>query len=391
MKKILFISAVIYLIISGPTNTLISQENQNLFLNSPKLIKDPGLYYKYSPDSRRFTGISSLAVTKGGHIWAVWYAGTTPGEDHNNYVVVANSNDNGNSWNEVLVIDPDSGGPVRTFDPEVWVDPNGKLWVFWAQGISQKIQVEMEGHIAGVWAITTNDGDNPMPEWSSPRRLAEGVMMCKPTVLSDGEWILPVSTWFLTDNSAKLVSSTDQGKTWKVKGECHIPEDIRTFDEHMIIEKDDHSLWMWIRTKAGIGESFSTDVGKTWSDMKNSEVEHPSARFFIRKLNSGNLLLVKHGPISVRTGRSHLMAFISKDDGENWSNGLLLDERPSVSYPDGQQTPDGTIYITYDYNRTGEQKVYMTSFTEEDILSPDYDKSILKVFNNRKVISDGGK
>lgn len=370
---------------------IISAQEELDFLSPPKVVDDPGMYYKYSPDSRQFTGISSLAITPNGRMWAVWYAGVTPAEDHNNYVVVATSIDKGNSWDEVLVIDPDGGGPVRTFDPEVWVDPNGKLWVFWAQGISRKIQVEMGGHIAGVWAITTDQGENANPKWSSPKRLAEGVLMCKPTVLKNGEWALPISTWFLTDNSAQYVSSTDQGRTWSVKGSCHVPENVRTFDEHMIVERNDGSLWMWIRTKAGIGESFSRDGGKTWSEMIPSNVEHPSARFFIRRLNSGNLLLVKHGPISIRTGRSHLMAFISKDDGKTWSNGLLLDERPTVSYPDGQQTEDGTIYITYDYNRTGQQHIYMTSFTEEDILSAQHDESILRVFNNRKLISEGGR
>lgn len=385
MKKILFISVIIYLIISGSTKTLISQENQDLFLNAPELIENPGLYYKYSPDSRKFTGISSMAITENGKLWAVWYAGPTPGEDENNYVIVASSQDGGNSWSEILAIDPDGGGPVRAYDPEVWVDPNGKLWVFWAQAIGH------DGSIAGVWATTTSDLENNLPNWSEPKRLTDGVMMCKPLILSNGNWVLPASTWRKTDHSAKMVVSEDKGKTWNIKGACNVPKEVRSFDEHMFVEKNNGSLWMLVRTNYGIGESVSTDLGKNWNDLKPSSIEHPSARFFIRRLHSGNLLLVKHGPISVRTGRSHLMAFISKDDGENWSNGLLLDERPSVSYPDGQQTPDGTIYITYDYNRTGEQKVYMTSFTEEDILSPDYDKSILKVFNNRKVISDGGK
>lgn len=369
---------------------LFSQEKVD-FTSPANLIEDPGRSYKFSPDSRKFTGISSLAVAENGRMWAVWYAGVTPGEDYNNYVVVATSIDGGNSWDEVLVVDPDGGGPVRTFDPEVWVDPNGKLWVFWAQGISRKIQVEMDGRIAGVWAITTEEGDVAKPKWSAPKRLAEGVMMCKPTVLKNGQWVLPVSTWFLTDNSAQFIVSTDQGRTWNVRGACHVPEVVRTFDEHMVVERNDGSLWMWIRTKAGIGESFSKDGGKTWSEMKKSDVEHPSARFFIRRLNSGNLLLVKHGPVSIRTGRSHLMAFISKDDGKTWSTGLLLDERPTVSYPDGQQTADGTIYLTYDYNRTGEQHIYMTSFTEEDILSPKHDESIYKIFNNRRLISDGGR
>ena len=132
---------------------------------------------------------------------------------------------------------------------------------------------------------------------------------------------------------------------------------------------------MLVRTTYGIGESISKDRGKSWSPLVPSEIQNPSARFFIRRLMSGNLLLVKNGPINIRTSRSHLMAFISKDDGNSWSNGLLLDERSGVSYPDGQQVKDENIYIIYDYNRTKEQMILMTKFTEEDILENKDDDS----------------
>ncbi len=146
-----------------------------------------------------------------------------------------------------------------------------------------------------------------------------------------------------------------------------------------------------MRTQYGIGQSTSQDMGATWSDFSHSGIEHPSARSFIRRLDSGNLLLVKHGPIKIKTGRSHLMAFISKDDGKSWSPGLLLDERQTVSYPDGQQTSDGMIHLIYDYNRTGDQHILVTQFTEADILSAQHDEMIFKVFGNRKVVSDAGR
>jgi hypothetical protein len=212
-------------------------------------------------------------------------------------------------------------------------------------------------------------------------------MMCKPLVLSTGEWILPASTWRLTDNSAKIIVSIDNGNTWTEKGAVNIPKDVRSFDEHMIIEKNNGNLWMLVRTQYGIGESISVDRGYLWSPFVPSKIQHPAARFFIRRLNSGNLLLVKHGPIDMKTGRSHLMAFISKDDGETWSKGLLLDERKGVSYPDGQQIDDGTIYIIYDYNRTKEQMILMTSFTEEDILTEDSDSKIIEIYSRRRIIS----
>jgi hypothetical protein len=84
------------------------------------------------------------------------------------------------------------------------------------------------------------------------------------------------------------------------------------------------------------------------------------------------------------------MAFISKDDGKTWSRGLLLDQRKGISYPDGQQIKDGTINIVYNYNRRTDQNILVISFSEENILSDNCDKEIIKVFNNRKTISKGG-
>jgi len=312
--------------------------------------------------SRKFQGIPSLAISPGGRLWATWYAGKTPDEDQNNYVVIASSGDSGKTWTENLIIDPDAEGPLRAFDPELWLDPEGRLWSFWAQTIGH------DGTIAGVWARINEDPDREDSKWSPPRRLTDGIMMCKPTVLSSGEWILPASTWRDTDNSARVIISTDKGQTFSLRGACNVPEEVRSFDEHMIVEKKDKSLWMLVRTKYGIGESVSRDRGKTWSALLPSSIQHPSARFFIRHLHSGNLLLVKHGPISKRTGRSHLSAYVSEDDGRTWSYGLLLDERSGVSYPDGQQSPDGTIHIIYDYSRTGDRGILMATFTEEDAI-----------------------
>ena len=319
--------------------------------------------------TRRFQGIPSLAAAPNDRLWAIWYAGKTPAEDHNNYVVITTSGDGGGAWVERLVIDPDGEGPVRAFDPQLWMDPTGRLWAFWAQAIGH------QGTVAGVWAMTNADPEADDADWSAPRRLTDGIMMGKPIVLSTGEWLLPVSTWRDTDNSARVVVSDDQGQTWDLRGACDVPKDLRQYDEHMVVEKRDGALWMLIRTNQGIGESQSSDRGRTWSPFRASPIQHTSSRFFIHRLASGNLLLVKHGPIHEITGRSHLTAFTSTDDGASWSNGLLLDERAGVSYPDGQQGKDGTIYIIYDRSRTGEGEILMSRFTEADVNAGGGDRS----------------
>jgi hypothetical protein len=342
-----------------PALVALAGGSEQAFLVAPRYVAEPG------PDNaatnRAFQGIPSLAVAPGGRLWAIWYAGITPAEDQNNYVVVSTSADGGVTWREVLVVDPDGEGPVRAFDPELWLAPNGRLFAFWTQTIGY------DGSVAGVWTMTTDSPDAAQPEWSKPRRLTDGVMMCKPLVLSTGEWALPASTWRSTNRSARMVVSADQGRTWILRGACNVPKAARQFDEHMFIERRDGSLWLLARTKYGIGESVSTDRGKTWPDLQPSALPHPSARFFITRLASGRLLLVKHGPLDQPTGRSHLTAFVSTDDGRTWGGGLLLDERNGVSYPDGQQAADGIIRIVYDFSRTDARQILLATFREEDV------------------------
>jgi len=365
--------------IFGGTGAMAADD---VFFSPPKYVGPPRV--EHAVTNRAFQGIPSMAVTPGGRLWANWYAGVTPGEDQNNYVVLSTSGDGGKSWQDVLVIDPDGDGPVRTFDPELWMAPDGRLRVFWAQTVGH------EATVGGVWCIEIANPESDRPACGKPARLTDGVMMCKPIVLSSGEWVLPASTWRQTDHSARMVVSADAGKTWSIRGGCQVPKDVRAFDEHMFVERKDGSLWLLVRTKYGIGESVSTDRGATWPELAPSDIAHPSARFFISRLKSGNLLLVKHGPIGQKTGRSHLTAFVSRDDGKTWGGGLLLDERTNVSYPDGQETADGIIRIIYDYSRTGDRHILMAAFREEDAAAG---KAITDAVRLRHLVSEasGGR
>jgi hypothetical protein len=334
---------------------------------------------EHTETNRAFAGIPSMAVAPKGRMWATWYAGPTPAEDLNNYVVLSTSNDDGATWTEVLTVDPDAGGPVRSFDPELWVSPDGRLFFFWAQMEKGRRDAEL-----GVWCIETAEPDAAQRTWSQPRRIGDGVMMCKPLTLSSGQWVLPISKWREHDNSAQMIVSDDRGKTWTRRSGCNVPKDVRQFDEHMFIERKDGSLWLLARTKYGIGESVSTDRGRTWPVLKPASILHTPSRFFISRLASGNLLLVKHGPLDTRTSRSHLTAYISQDDGMTWTGGLMLDERLGVSYPDGQQTPDGLIRIIYDYNRVTDRNILMATFREEDVAAG---KPVSDAVRLRKLVS----
>lgn len=335
---------------------------------------------RHAINNRAFTGIPSMAIASNGRLWATWYAGPTAGEDENNYVVLSTSGNGGKTWKEVLVADPDQAGQRRAFDPQLWITPNGKLRWSWTDRIGAHHENDQ------LWMVELSNPEVEQSAWLKPACLTNGVMMGKPISLSTGEWVMPVCTWY-TEKSSKMVVSADAGKTWTVRGGATMPANARLFDEHLFVERNNGDIWVLARTQYGIGESVSKDRGITWTDMKPSSLQHPSTRFFVRRLASGNILLVKHGPLYKKLPvRSHLTAYLSKDDGKTWEGGLLLDERNGVSYPDGQQDKNGLIRIIYDYSRTADRLILMASFREDDVLAGKTDSASVRL---RQLVSKG--
>jgi len=353
-----------------------------------RLIPNPGSTEDYARAKRTCTGVPSIAVSRSGRIWAAWYSGKTPGEIiercPHSYTVVSTSGDGGKTWKEVLAIDPDGAGPLKAYDPRPWIDPEGGLWMIWHHSGTRE-----------AWAITADDAEKENPTWSQPCIIAKGIIINKPIVLASGEWLFSVNERKTETISAmQALVSRDKGKTFAVKGEVEVSYDLRP-SERMTVERQDGSLWMLVRTARGIGESISTDGGATWSPLKVPAIQHTASRFYIGRLRSGNLLLVKHMGIAVdpasvgRQQRRELTAFVSTDDGKTWSNGLVIDERIGCSYPDVQQVANGTIYMIWDFMRSKEQEIWMTTFREEDVLAAS-DAASARVKSNRKLVTKGG-
>jgi predicted neuraminidase len=356
----------------------LSQTALDLSLEPPVINTTPGP--EYDDQVRVGNMIIGIDRTPKGRLWACWVGN---GDSPNGFFMLATSDDNGKTWSKPRVVidptDPPNSPQRRALVGNLWTDPLGRLWCFFDQSLGY-----FDGR-CGDWYIRCDDPDAAEPVWTKPVRFADGCTLNKPTVLSNGDWLLPVSLWtrdrigpaVLKESHkdldairmANVFASTDQGKTWTRRGGVAFPG--TDFDEHMIVELRDGKLWMLARTKKGISESFSTDKGATWSEPQESSIQNVSARFFIRRLASGKLLLVKNGPIDKRLPRrSSMTAFLSDDDGKTWSKGLLLDDRSEVSYPDGVQAPDGTIHILYDWNRHTDAEVLHVKITEQDILGP---------------------
>lgn len=362
---------------------------EDLALEPPEIITSPGR--EYADGIRDYGMTIGLERTKAGRLWSCWVAG---GDSELGYFVVATSDDDGKTWSPPrLVVDPrdaENGLARRSLVGNLWLDPTGKLWLFFDQSMGY-----FDGR-GGAWAITCDNPDAAAPTWSKPRRIWHGCTLNKPIVLKDGTWLMPISLWLRSrihpatdkrytttpagaipadfraaypeldaERKAWVFASTDQGQTWTQRGGVTFPKS--DFDEHMFVELKDGRLWMLARTSDGMAESYSADQGRTWSPPA-VRFPHVSARFFLRRLGSGNLLLVRHGKIDEQTkGRVRLTASLSTDDGQTWTSALELDERGRISYPDGIQTADGKIYIQYDRERALDREILLAVFTEADI------------------------
>ena len=321
---------------------------------------------------RTWQGIPGLERTTKGRVFSSWFSGGPKEPAPENEVYLSYSDDAGKTFTAPRIMaSPLKESQTRCFDPTLWIDPKGRLWYIFNRGSKDTATHDVHARIC-----ENADANPPVfgPEFRVGYEAPYAFRMNKPTVLSTGEWIMPVThaaepirEWFAGPKQLQGVGiSTDEGKTWKLHGSLLAPNWAL---ECMITELKDGRLWLLTRTGDGfLWESFSADKGRTWSDIKASNIPNPGSRFFIRRLSSGNLLLVNHHGFTGRT-RSHLTAMISTDDGATWKGGLLLDERKDVSYPDGVQDKDGLIWITYDHDRQGAGEILLAKFREEDAIA----------------------
>lgn len=336
------------------------------------LITNENQLKQFYTDKRIWQGISSIEVTRKGRIFVTFYSGGTK-EEFGNFAMLIRSDD-GVNYSEPIAVAYCEG--YRCFDPCLWIDPLDRLWFTWAIAPED-----------AVYASVCDDPDGDELVWSEPFKIGHDVMMNKPVALSTGEWLFPLAVWnydvrtlapeFDSKTAEKgsfVYKTSDNGKTFVKLGKADVPR--RHFDEHMVVELQDGRLMMLVRTRYGIGVSYSYDRGATWTQGVDSGLGGPSSRFFISRLKSGRLLLINHVNF---TRRNNLMAMLSEDDGKTWSKGLMLDERNGVSYPDAKEASDGYIYITYDRDRGAFKKtlaeaeacareILVARVTEQDIL-----------------------
>ncbi len=329
-------------------------------------MQGPRLVCNAARIGQQWAGIPGVEVTPGGRLYVAFFSGG-PREPHpENTIYMTVSADGGETFAAAKVLAEPRGG-ARAFDPTLWLAPTGDLWLIFNRGNKKAGE-------HGVYARVCQEPDAGTSVFGEEFRVGYDVPFSfrinKPTVLSSGEWVMPVTyagepvhDWFAGDAQRQGVGiSHDEGLTWALYGGVEAPEWAL---ENMVVEREDGTLVMYIRTGAGVlWRGLSRDGGLSWSTGEPTGITNPGSRFFIRRLPGGDWLLINSPHSKERTG---IVACLSKDEGESWRGRLVLDERQKVSYPDAARAPDGTIYAVHDRDRYGAAEILLTVFRKKDI------------------------
>lgn len=233
------------------------------------------------------------------------------------------------------------------WNPVLFKDNHNVLYLYYKIGPNPREWWGME--------ITSNDNGK---NWSKPIRLKNGFLgpiKNKPVQLADGTILLPSSIESKTERwSAHIERSTDGGKTW-----IFIPIDASgKYDviQPSILTYPNGKLQIVCRSKQGyVMQSWSTDSGKSWSEIYPTMLINPNSGTDAVTLRNGLQMIVYNPDIPGKewyNGRSKLRVAISKD-GNIWKDIITLENRTNgeYSYPAIIQTKNGDIHITYTFDR----------------------------------------
>ena len=280
---------------------------------------------------------STIVETPTGLV-AAWFAGTSEG---NKDVGIWLARRDASAWSKPTEIfnglQPD-GVRRPCWNPVLFQQPGGPLRLFFKVGLRP----------SSWWGMQATSTDGGLT-WGKSERLPDkilGPIKNKPVLLPDGVLLCGSSTEAPSMGWRVLMERTpDWGKTWEQVG----PLNEREFGaiQPTILRWGPGRLQILCRTRSArsIGESWSTDEGKSWTPLKPSTLPNPGSGIDAVMLKDGRGVLVYN---HTTKGRSPLNIAVSSD-GKNWLAGPVLEETPGreFSYPAVIQSSDGLVHATY--------------------------------------------
>ena len=288
---------------------------------------------------------STIAETPAG-IVASWFGGT---REKNKDVEIWISRKVDGKWTKpISIANGIQNENLRhpCWNPVLYQVPNGPLQNYYKVGPTPR----------DWWGMLIESNDDGV-SWGDPVKLPDGILgpiKNKPVLLSNGTLISPTSTehdgW-----RVHFEYSNDYGKTWTKSEPINDGKQYNAIQPSVLIYLGNKFQIMARSKENSVLSAWSTDFGKTWSDLKPSGLPNPNSGTDAVTLKDGRQLLVYNhvGEKPNKWGgkRSPLNVAISKD-GVTWEAVLVLeDQEGEYSYPSVIQAKDGKVHIVYTWKR----------------------------------------
>lgn len=305
---------------------------------------------------------ASTICESNGALLAAWFGGT---REKALDVGIWFARNDGQGWTEPVELangrDDRKRVQYACWNPVLFQPRIGPVLLFYKMGPSP----------SSWWGMLKTSPDGGQSWFNESKRLPRkilGPIKNKPVELDDGTLLCGSSTesggW-----RVHLERTKNLGKSWSRTPPLNSAMELSAI-QPTILKWKDGRLQILCRTKQQkIFESWSGDLGLTWSRFLPTQLPNPNSGIDAVMLRDGRALLVYNHAME---GREVLNVAVSRD-GKRWDAVLVLEKgeaKSEFSYPAVIQTADGLAHVTYTWNRQRIKHVVLDpiKFSPRDIV-----------------------
>jgi predicted neuraminidase len=288
---------------------------------------------------------STVIEVRPGELMAAWFGGSDEGRPD---VAIWGAHKQNGHWQAPveLVREPNAA----TYNPVLFRSGDGVLWLYYKFGTSPS-----------TWTAGRLFSRDDGRTWTAPEHLPAGLygpIRAKPLLLPGGVIVSGTSVESYHSWAAWIERSTDNGKSWTRHGPIVAPasrvpgaETTHGIIQPVVVPMKGKHLRLYARSTATIGRicvADSHDAGITWTAARTIDLPNPNSGIDAVRLKDGRFVMIYN---HTAKGRTPLNLAVSTD-GDHWKPFHDLETEPGeYSYPAMVQGSDGSLHITYTWQR----------------------------------------